>query len=56
MHALKEGRAHVAYADLREYAREVLHHRVVLNYDGQAENVRVAVLIEELVGLVKEEA
>jgi MoxR-like ATPase len=45
--ALAEGRAHVAYEDIRHYANEVLQHRILLNYDGQAENVRVAELIQE---------
>ena len=45
MRALAEGRAHVAFEDIRHYADEVLQHRVLLNYDGQAENVRVPDLI-----------
>src|SRR6185295_4641196 len=45
--ALAEGRAHVAYEDIRHYAEEVLQHRVLLNYDGQAESVRVAELVRE---------
>ncbi len=45
--ALAEGRAHVAFEDIRHYSEEVLQHRVLLNYDGQAENVRVAELVRE---------
>jgi hypothetical protein len=48
--ALAEGRAHVAYEDIRHFANEVLQHRVLLNYDGQAENVAVPDLIRECLG------
>ena len=43
--ALSEGRAHVAYEDIRHFAEEVLQHRALLNYDGQAENVPVTELV-----------
>jgi MoxR-like ATPase len=46
MQALGEGRAHVAFEDVRHFAVEVLQHRVLLNYDGQAENVDVTELID----------
>jgi len=44
--ALSEGRAHVAYEDIRHFAADVLQHRVLLNYDGQAENIVVTDLID----------
>ena len=47
--ALAEGRVHVAFGDIRHFANEVLQHRMLLNYDGQAENVSVADLITEIV-------
>ena len=37
------------------FAREVLQHRVLLNYDGQAEEVAVASLVDELVSQTPEE-
>ncbi|WP_339728175.1 MoxR family ATPase [uncultured Gimesia sp.] len=46
--ALSEGRAHVAFEDIRYFANEVLQHRVLLNYDGQAENVGVDDLITKI--------
>jgi len=52
--ALSEGRVHVAFEDIRHYAVEVLQHRVLLNYDGQAENLRVAALVNELVAALPE--
>ena len=53
--ALADGRAHVAFEDVRHFAREVLQHRVILNYDGEAENIDPAVLIAELLDHVGEE-
>lgn len=46
--ALSEGRAHVAFEDIRYFANEVLQHRVLLNYDGQAENIAVKDLITQI--------
>ncbi|MBV9127301.1 MAG: AAA family ATPase, partial [Verrucomicrobia bacterium] len=46
--ALVAGRAHVAFEDVRHFAIESLGHRVLLNYDGQADNVRVADLVRDL--------
>jgi MoxR-like ATPase len=53
--ALAEGRAHVSFADIRCFSEEVLQHRVLLNYDGLAENIQVRDLIKELVDQVPEE-
>ncbi|MHC4507066.1 MAG: AAA family ATPase, partial [Planctomycetota bacterium] len=39
--ALTQGRAHVSFADVRYFSDEVFRHRVLLNYDGQAENIDV---------------
>ena len=41
--------------DIRHYADEVLQHRVLLNYDGQAENVRIPDLIGECLQSLDEE-
>jgi MoxR-like ATPase len=45
----------VGFADIRHFAEEVLQHRVLLNYDGQAENISVAALIQEVLSAVPEE-
>jgi len=47
--ALSLGRAHVSFDDIRSFAHEVLQHRVLLNYDGQAENISVKELIDDCV-------
>ncbi len=54
--ALAEGRAHVAYEDIRHHAPEVLQHRMLLNYDGQAENLDIPELIKETLSQLPEEA
>ncbi|MEZ6061211.1 MAG: MoxR family ATPase [Planctomycetaceae bacterium] len=54
--ALGQGRPHVAFEDIRHFASEVLQHRALLNYDGQAENVSVADLIADCVKNVPTEA
>ena len=56
VHALAAGRAHVAMEDLRIFAPEVLGHRLLLSYDGQADNIRVLDLVKELVEQVPVEA
>ena len=54
--ALAEGRAHVAFADIRHFAEDVLQHRVLLNYDGQAENIKVPELVKQVIAEVPEQA
>jgi MoxR-like ATPase len=52
--ALMQGRAHLSSADIRHYAAEVLQHRVILNYDGQAEGLGIDKLIQEIVSELPE--
>ena len=54
--ALAAGRVHVASSDVREYAVEVLQHRVLLSYDGQAENVSVPDLVRRMIDEVAPDA
>ena len=54
--ALAEGRAHVAFEDVRHFAPEVLGHRVLLNYDGLAENLSVPGLVNEIASGTPQEA
>ena len=54
--ALAEGRAHAAFEDVRHFAVNVLQHRVLLNYDGQAEEVDVPAKIRAVAaGLAERE-
>ena len=52
--ALAEGRAHISCDDIRHFVPEVLQHRILLNYDGQAENIRAQDLIAEILQHVPE--
>ncbi|QDT35207.1 AAA family ATPase [Thalassoglobus polymorphus] len=54
--ALSAGRVHVSFDDIKYFADEVLKHRTLLNYDGQAENVSVGDLIDECVSVLPEQA
>jgi MoxR-like ATPase len=54
--ALSQGRPHVAFDDIRHFAKEVLQHRALLNYDGQAENASVADLVDECVSTLPVDA
>ena len=53
--ALSEGRVHVAFEDIRHYAIEVFQHRALLNYDGQAENIRVPDLVKLVTSHITEQ-
>jgi MoxR-like ATPase len=53
--ALSQGRAHAGFEDVRHFSTSVLQHRVLLNYDGQAENVPVPTLIKQCIERLSEE-
>jgi MoxR-like ATPase len=53
--ALSQGRAHVSFDDVRHFATHVLQHRVLLNYDGQAENVVLPDVIRRCLERLQEE-
>jgi MoxR-like ATPase len=50
--ALLRGRGHVAVADIRDLALDILRHRIVLSYDGLSEGVVVDDLLERVLGAV----
>jgi MoxR-like ATPase len=50
--AMLRGRSHVAIADIRDLALDILRHRIVLSYDGLSENVIVDELLERVLGAV----
>ncbi|MEW4489736.1 MoxR family ATPase [Thalassoglobus sp. JC818] len=56
LRALSQGRSHLSFDDVRYFADEVLKHRTLLNYDGQAENVEVGDLIDECLTTLPEQA
>lgn len=54
--ALSAGRVHVSFEDIKYFADEVLKHRTLLNYDGQAENIQVGDLIDQCLASLPEQA
>jgi len=52
--ALLRGRGHVATADVRDLAPDVLRHRLVLSYDALAEGVTADQILERVLAAVAE--
>ena len=52
--ALIHGRHHLACEDLRDVATPALRHRMLLNFEGEAENVRTDDLVREILEGVAE--
>ncbi len=50
--ALLRGRGHVGCDDIRDLARDVLRHRIVLSYDALSEGVTADDLLEQVLGTV----
>jgi MoxR-like ATPase len=48
--AILDGRCHVATADLHQMALPVLRHRIILNFEGQAEGVSTDDVIQRILG------
>jgi MoxR-like ATPase len=47
--ALADGRYNVSVDDLKQLAAPALRHRVILNFEGEAEGIDVDVLVEQIV-------
>lgn len=54
--AIMDNRYHVAREDLRAVAPAVLRHRLILNFEGQAEGISTDEVIERILQSVKEPA
>ncbi len=46
--ALLDGRANVAFEDIRAVAKPALRHRLILSYEGEADGVRTDDVVDEL--------
>jgi MoxR-like ATPase len=55
IHALRHGQAFVSADDIRAVAMPALRHRVLLNFEGEAEQVNADSLIDELLAGVRTE-
>jgi MoxR-like ATPase len=54
--AILDHRYHVAREDLRQMARPVLRHRLILNFEGQAEGITADDILEKIIAEVPENA
>ncbi len=54
IHALFEGRFAAAVDDLRWAAKPALRHRIILNFEGEAEGVATDAVLEEILNMVPE--
>jgi len=52
VHCLLDGRTAVAIEDIHRVARPALRHRVLLNFEGQAESFQIDRLIDEVLAAV----
>jgi MoxR-like ATPase len=52
--AVMDGRYHVAREDLRAAAHAALRHRLILNFEGQAENVQADDVIDDILSSVRD--
>jgi len=52
-HALIEGRTFVTPHDVKQVAPDVLRHRIILNYEGIAENISTDTIIQEILKKTK---
>ena len=55
IHALTRGHAFVSIDDIRSAALPALRHRILLNFEGEADEVRTDTIVEELLAAVPTE-
>ena len=47
--ALLDGRFHVSFQDIKEVAVPAMRHRVILNFEGEAEGITTDMVLEKIV-------
>jgi MoxR-like ATPase len=52
--ALLEGRYNVSFSDVRAVALPALRHRILLNFEAQAENISTDTIVQQILDAVKE--
>jgi MoxR-like ATPase len=55
IHALNSGHAYVSVDDVRAVALPALRHRILLNFEGEAEDVSTDTIVQELLARVATE-
>ncbi|MEM1157667.1 MAG: AAA family ATPase [Verrucomicrobiota bacterium] len=53
IHALREGRFHVATEDLLAYVYATLRHRVMMSFEAQADGIEIEEILDDAVGHLK---
>ncbi|MEO0596482.1 MAG: AAA family ATPase, partial [Chloroflexota bacterium] len=53
VNALLEGRFNVSYDDIQAVAHAALRHRLLLNFEGQAEGIKTDDIVDDLLDVVK---
>ncbi len=53
--ALVEGRYNVGFADIKGVAHDAMRHRVLLNFEGEAEGVKIEKVVDEILASVPPE-
>jgi MoxR-like ATPase len=56
IHALLEGRFNVAFADVQAVAAPALRHRVILNFEGEAEGISTDSVVRAILAETPTEA
>jgi MoxR-like ATPase len=56
VNAMFAGRLHVALEDLRRVAKPALRHRIILNFEGEAEGVSADAILDEILTRLPEDA
>lgn len=51
-HALIKGKTHVTLQDVKDVAFNVLRHRIIINFEGEAEEIKSEVIIKEILDKV----
>jgi MoxR-like ATPase len=47
--ALLDGRFHVSFGDIKEVVIPAMRHRVILNFEGEAEGITTDMVIEKVI-------
>jgi MoxR-like ATPase len=56
LQALFAGRFHVSIEDIRKVVRPALRHRIILNFEGEAEGITQDAILDELLATIPETA
>jgi MoxR-like ATPase len=51
-HAFLEGRDYVLPEDIKELAPDIMNHRILLNYEAEAEGIRTGTIIESILSKI----